>query len=61
MNRESEGFVEKYYNELENSGAVNELQNFIKKHKNVTLLYAAHDAQHNNAVALRNFMQKIIK
>ncbi len=38
------GFVEKYYNELQNSEAINEMQNFIKKHKRVTLLYAAHAA-----------------
>ncbi|WP_202552267.1 DUF488 domain-containing protein [Ginsengibacter hankyongi] len=50
-------FVEKYTDELKKSEAVNELQNFIKKHKIITLLYAVHDEQHNNAVVLQNFMQ----
>ena len=36
-------FVEKYYEELEQSEAVNEIINLIKKHKSVTLLYAARD------------------
>ncbi len=53
-------FVEKYKDELQKSEAVNELKNFIKKHKTITLLYAAHDEQHNNAVVLQGFMQKIL-
>jgi len=51
-------FVEKYHEELEQSDAVNEIIKLIKKHKNVTLLYAAGDTQHNNAIVLEGFLQK---
>ena len=51
-------FVEKYHEELEESEAVDEIIKLIKKHKKVTLLYAARDTQHNNAMVLKDFLQK---
>ncbi len=53
-------FVEKYDEELEQSEAVNEIIKLVKKHKIVTLLYAARDAQYNNAIVLQGFLQKKI-
>ena len=35
----------------------NELRNAIQEHPNVTLLYAAHDEQHNNAVVLQELLE----
>jgi uncharacterized protein YeaO (DUF488 family) len=51
-------FVEKYHEELEQSETVNEIIKLIKKHKSVTLLYAARDTQHNNAIVLQEFLHK---
>jgi uncharacterized protein YeaO (DUF488 family) len=31
----------------------------LARGKTVTLLYAAHDPQHNNAVALMNYLQRV--
>lgn len=49
-------FRRRYGAELDaNPGPVAELRAMIDKGP-VTLLFAAHDAQHNNAVALRDYM-----
>lgn len=49
-------FIKKYKEELKQSPAIDELKSLVKQHATVTLLYAAHDAQHNNAEALRRFL-----
>lgn len=49
-------FAEAYRSELKDSPALTALQADIKHHTTVTLLYAARDTEHNNALAL----QKII-
>lgn len=49
-------FQKRYRAELDAApDAVAELRDWIKKGR-VTLLYAAHDEAHNNAVALRDYM-----
>ena len=49
-------FQQRYYQELRaNSAAVTELRDIIGNQA-ATLLYAAHDTEHNNAVALRDFL-----
>lgn len=49
-------FQRRYRAELEaNPGPVDELRRMIARGP-VTLLFAAHDTQHNNAVALRDYM-----
>ena len=53
-------FVEKYREELEQSEAANEIIKLIKKHKSMTLLYAASNTQQNNAIVLQDFLQKRI-
>jgi uncharacterized protein YeaO (DUF488 family) len=51
-------FVEKYEAELKKTGGVNELLELIKKHKAVTLLYSSKFQEHNNAMALQEFMKR---
>jgi uncharacterized protein YeaO (DUF488 family) len=49
-------FQEKYHEELaQNTTAVKALREHL--HGNVTLLYAAKDTEHNNAVALKAFLE----
>lgn len=50
-------FALRYEAELKGSTAFSELQRLVMEHENVTLLYAAHDAGHNNAVVLRQLLQ----
>lgn len=51
-------FVIKYKKELKNSAAVNELEELVNEHKNITLLFGASDTSHNNAVVLKDFIEK---
>lgn len=48
-------FRQRYFDELEKNEGVAELRALVKK-KPVLLIYAAHDEEHNNAVALRDFL-----
>ena len=49
-------FQQRYYAELRTKrDAVKQLRNMIGN-QTATLLYAAHDSAHNNAVALRDFL-----
>jgi uncharacterized protein YeaO (DUF488 family) len=50
------GFKRRYIKELGSNPAVDELRDIIKKHSKVTLLYSAHDEQHNQAVVLKNYL-----
>ena len=53
-------FRRRYFAELEGeaeTAALAELRGWVKKGR-VTLLYAAHDEAHNNAVALRDYLQR---
>jgi uncharacterized protein YeaO (DUF488 family) len=49
-------FQSKYTHELTQNEAVKDLLDLVKKHKTVTLLYAAHDEQHNHALVLQQFI-----
>lgn len=51
-------FKEKYTTELTSSEALETLTGYVKQHKKVTLLYAARDEAHNNAVVLQDHLQK---
>lgn len=51
-----EQFVKAYIAELRKSDAVEELLSDISAHKNVTLLFAAKDAERNHALVLRQFI-----
>lgn len=49
-------FAERYRKELEGSGALETLRQTIAAHPVVTLLFAAKDEQHNNAVVLKGLL-----
>jgi uncharacterized protein YeaO (DUF488 family) len=53
-----EAFREKYHKELTGSAAFAELLDDIRQHKSLTLLYGARDEQHNDAVALDQFLRE---
>lgn len=53
-----EEFQKRYRHELrQNAAAVAELREQMKAHKLVTLLYGARDTAHNDAVALKDFLE----
>lgn len=56
-----EEFKAKYNFELKHNDAVKDLLDLIKKNKVVTLLYAAHDEQHNHALVLYHFISGLLK
>lgn len=50
-------FKRKYKAELKsNSALLKELKKLVKKEKNVTLVYAAKDEEHNNALVLKEVL-----
>lgn len=51
-------FSERFQKELDESGGLDELRAILKEHPVVTLLFAAHDEEHNNAVVLRKLLEK---
>ncbi|HEX7370688.1 MAG TPA: DUF488 family protein [Rhodanobacteraceae bacterium] len=54
-----EEFRKRYRAELDaNPNAVAELQGLLKQHKNATLLFMAHDADHCNATVLAEYLRK---
>jgi len=54
-----EEFRRKYFEEIRSRPAVvRELADAIRRHGTVTFLFAAHDAEHNNAVALKEFLEQ---
>lgn len=54
-------FSVRYNKELENSPAFNAFVDKIKSHDTVTLLYAAHDEQQNNAIILKEVLENKLK
>jgi uncharacterized protein YeaO (DUF488 family) len=53
-----EEFRLRYFNELrERPDVLRELRKILRTHPLVTFLYAARDEEHNNAVALREFLE----
>jgi uncharacterized protein YeaO (DUF488 family) len=53
-----EAFRKKYLAELGGSGAFAELLEDIHRHATITLLFGARDEQHNDAVALEQFLKE---
>jgi uncharacterized protein YeaO (DUF488 family) len=54
-----EEFCRKYFEEMRTRPAViQDLRDLIHAHGIVTFLYAAHDTEHNNALALKEFLEK---
>lgn len=54
-----EEFRLRYQKELKKTEAADdlkELQSIVKEHKRITLVFAARDTEHNNAAALRDFL-----
>ena len=49
-------FTERYRAELAESGALAQLRERCREHAVVTLVYAAKDTEHNNAVVLRELV-----
>ena len=45
-------------NPADSAEAVKELKDLLKKNKTVTLLYSSKFTEHNNAVALRDFLKQ---
>ena len=54
-------FVSKYKKELYSSLAFRELITLAKKNKTVTLLFSATDEAHNQAVALKKFIEEEVR
>ncbi|MCC8147253.1 MAG: DUF488 family protein [Bacteroidales bacterium] len=54
-------FKQRYENELEKDPGLPEFLNDIKSKKKVTLLYGSKDTVHNQAVVLKEFLQKKLK
>ncbi|MGC8572539.1 MAG: hypothetical protein C0171_05280 [Caldisphaera sp.] len=54
-------FKEKYYEELnKNREAIEKLLDIVKNKKDVTLIYSSKDKEHNNAVALKEYLENFL-
>ena len=51
-------FVIKYKKELTHSAALDELREMLNQHKKITLVYAAKDEEHCNAIVLQALLKK---
>jgi len=51
-------FARKYRAELKKNPAVAELRKLAREHNTITLLYGARDTENNQAVVLRNILDK---
>lgn len=57
--RKWEEFRRRYFDEIRSRpDVIRELADAIRDHATVTFLFAAHDAEHNNAVALKEFLEQ---
>lgn len=54
-------FIPAYKHELNRSPALDELMADIDGHDTVTLLFAAHDTEHNHALVLQDFIESYKK
>jgi uncharacterized protein YeaO (DUF488 family) len=50
-------FQHRYFAELENNPEASEPIRDAARHATVTLLYSSHDTEHNNAIALKRFLE----
>lgn len=55
-----EEFSERYLDELKTSSnsQIDKLQSLCKENQKITLVYAAKDRDHNNAVVLKNYLEE---
>ncbi|MBB5396763.1 DUF488 domain-containing protein [Mucilaginibacter sp. AK015] len=51
----------RYIQELHQNHAANALLELVRKHKTVTLLYAARNEKHNHALVLKEFIDEMLK
>lgn len=51
-------FKTKYKAELQQSTSLGELRQLVKKHKTITLVYGAKDEEYNQAVVLKELLDK---
>lgn len=49
-------FTKRYKAELAESGALDDLRKVLSEHPDATLLFAAHDEEHNNVVVLKELL-----
>lgn len=56
-----QSFQQKYRDELKQNPALPHLLDVLRQHPKVTLLYAAKDEQHNQALVLRDFLAKALR
>lgn len=49
-------FQKRYVAELRQNPAFGDLQKTVRQHETVTLLYSAHDSEHNQAVVLQGLL-----
>jgi uncharacterized protein YeaO (DUF488 family) len=54
-------FCRRYFSELDSKPEVWEPIIRAAKHRRVTLIFSSHDADHNNAVALKRYLQNKLK
>ena len=54
-------FQRRYWAELANNPAASEQLLDAAKQGNITLLYSAHDTEHNNAVVLKLYLEKRLR
>jgi uncharacterized protein YeaO (DUF488 family) len=52
------GFKSKYGTELLHSHAIDQVLELMKKHKAITLVYSSKDEQHNQAIVIKEFLEK---
>lgn len=52
-------FQKRYLIELETNPAMDTLREFLTEHKQVTLLFAAHDPESSQAAVLRDYLETI--
>jgi uncharacterized protein YeaO (DUF488 family) len=50
-------FRRRYFAELKTKDACKQIRS-AARHGNITLLYSAHDKEHNNALALKSYLEK---
>ncbi len=62
FNHDPERFAEfriRYVAELDRNGALPDLQSVIRQHPVITLVYAARDEEHNDAVVLGEYLREL--
>lgn len=53
-------FVKRYESELSANPAFKLLTDVVKQHHVVTLLFSSHDVEHNNAVVVKNMLERTV-